>query len=78
MSIVAERKHLLDSAEFWFNAAHKARGEGDHTQAFFNMVNAYNHIENAASAYQKVIAEYRQQELAMNPTPPPQTDGETP
>lgn len=55
MSIVQERKHLTASAAFWFNAAHKAREEGDHTKAFFNLVNAYNHIENMAYALQSRI-----------------------
>jgi hypothetical protein len=55
MSIIEERRHIVHTAAFWFNAAHKAREEGKHTEAFFNMVNAYNHVENALAAVRNSI-----------------------
>jgi len=42
-----KRKHLVQSAGYWFDAARKAQLDGEMAVALIAMENAYNHVENA-------------------------------
>lgn len=44
------RKHLVETAGFWFKASRKEQENGNLAHALLNMENAYNHVENALYA----------------------------
>ena len=52
-SVTRKRKHLVESAGYWFNGAFKA-GLGK-AEALMTMENAYNHVENALFASREEV-----------------------
>lgn len=51
--VQTERKHLVESAGYWFNGA----GLIPARAAVFSMENAYNHVENALAAALRLMHE---------------------
>lgn len=49
----SNRKHLVESAGFWFKGAYEKASKGQYHEALFCMENAYNHVENAVYAYKQ-------------------------
>jgi hypothetical protein len=50
MSATPKRKHLVQSAAYWFDASRVQQQNGNHAHAILGMENAYNHVENALAA----------------------------
>jgi len=49
-----ERKHLVQSAQFWFRSAHL--DSRSHSGSLFAMEQAYNHVEDALAAALRQLA----------------------
>lgn len=50
---IANRKHAVGTAGYWFRAARAAQKDGQMAEALFYMENAYNHTESALVALRR-------------------------
>jgi len=54
---IPKRRHLIESAGYWFKASRKSQKEMRFSEAILAMENAYNHVENALAASEAKLAE---------------------
>lgn len=52
------RKHIVETASYWYAGSKRANNDGDMSEAVFAMEQAYNHTENALAASLKLLEEW--------------------